>query len=130
MFNRRHFPAVCTEGKAVDPTPMTCTDDKFTFFMFSLRNCKWVCDFRVFHNVPGKLMQIEDLKIQLKKNMSNSTAKTRIEGLIRWDGGDEIYFILITTLSGMLRRSCRLSPTRHNWGNLGHTLTPHPLQRG
>ena len=69
--------------------------------------------------MPGKLMQIEDLKIQLKKNMSNSTAKTRIEGLIRWDGGDEIYFILITTLSGMLRRSCRLSPIRHNWG---HTI--------
>ena len=38
---------------------------------------------RVFHNVPGKLMQIEDLKAQLKRNMSNSTAKARIEGLIR-----------------------------------------------
>ena len=40
--------------------------------------------FRVFHNVPGKLMQIEDLKAQLKRNLSNSTAKARIEGLIRW----------------------------------------------
>jgi len=38
---------------------------------------------RVFHNVPGKLMQIEDLKAQLKRNLSNSTAKARIEGLIR-----------------------------------------------
>jgi len=44
---------------------------------------------RVFHNVPGKLMQIEDLKIQLKKNMSNSTAKARIEGLIR-DAEEEL----------------------------------------
>ena len=42
--------------------------------------------FRVFHNVPGKLMQIEDLKAQLKRNLSNSTAKARIEGLIRWSG--------------------------------------------
>ena len=38
---------------------------------------------RVFHNVPGKQMQIEDLKVQLKRNLSNSTAKARIEGLIR-----------------------------------------------
>ena len=38
----------------------------------------------MFHNVPGKLMQIEDLKAQLKRNLSNSTAKARIEGLIRW----------------------------------------------
>jgi len=28
-------------------------------------------------------MQIEDLKAQLKRNLSNSTAKARIEGLIR-----------------------------------------------
>ena len=29
-------------------------------------------------------MQIEDLKAQLKRNLSNSTAKARIEGLIRY----------------------------------------------
>jgi len=38
---------------------------------------------RVFHNVPGKMIQIEELKAQLKKNLSNSTAKERIEGLIK-----------------------------------------------
>jgi len=38
---------------------------------------------RVFHNIPGKMMQIEELKSQLKRNMTNTTAKTRIEGQIR-----------------------------------------------
>lgn len=37
---------------------------------------------RVFHNVPGKIIQIEDLKAQLKRNLTNSTAKDRIEKLI------------------------------------------------
>ena len=54
---------------------------------FAVQICLKVANqerFRVFHNVPGKLMQIEDLKAQLKRNLSNSTAKARIEGLIRY----------------------------------------------
>lgn len=38
---------------------------------------------RVFHNVPGKIIQIKELQEQLKRNLSNSTAKERIEGLIK-----------------------------------------------
>jgi len=38
---------------------------------------------RVFHNVPGKIIQIKELKEQLKRNLSNTTAKERIEGLIK-----------------------------------------------
>jgi len=34
---------------------------------------------RVFHNVPGIKMQIEELQVSLKKNLSNSAAKERIE---------------------------------------------------
>jgi len=38
---------------------------------------------RVFHNVPGKINQIQDLKQALKKNLSNSAAKERIEMQIK-----------------------------------------------
>ena len=44
-------------------------------------------------------MQIEDLKAQLKRNLSNSTAKARIEGLIRSSvlrGLFELYFIFMS----------------------------------
>jgi len=34
---------------------------------------------RVFHNVPGIKMQIEELQVSLKKNLSNTAAKERIE---------------------------------------------------
>jgi len=34
---------------------------------------------RVFHNVPGKKIQIEDLKVALRRNLTNSAAKERIE---------------------------------------------------
>jgi WD40 repeat protein len=38
---------------------------------------------RVFHNVPGKMIQIQDLKEALKRNISNSAAKERIEMQIK-----------------------------------------------
>ena len=38
---------------------------------------------RIFHNVPGIQMNIQDLKVTLKKNLSNTTAKERIEAQIQ-----------------------------------------------
>jgi len=38
---------------------------------------------RVFHNLPGKLIQIEDLKQALQRNITNSAAKERIEMQIK-----------------------------------------------
>ena len=49
--------------------------------------------------MPGKLMQIEDLKAQLKRNLSNSTAKARIEGLIRWSGLPGLFELYIIFMS-------------------------------
>merc|ERR1712210_75923 len=54
---------------------------------------------RVFHNVPGKLMQIEDLKAQLKRNLSNSTPRQELR-----------------VSSGMQRRSYQPSQTKHRQG--------------
>ena len=81
--------------------------------------------FRVFHNVPGKLMQIEDLKAQLKRNLSNSTAKARIEGLIRLSvlhspviihfQSKWIVYNYVFPFTGMLRRSFQPSQTKHRW---------------
>jgi len=38
---------------------------------------------RVFHNVPGRISQLEDLRQALKRNMTNSAAKDRIEMQIK-----------------------------------------------
>ena len=38
---------------------------------------------RIFHNVPGIQSNIQELKLTLKKNLTNSTAKERIEQQIK-----------------------------------------------